>query len=74
MTFAAALAGVPSLSIVSAALKALGSTADSAIFPTNADGVTLLAPTDSAFTAALASSGPTSAEIGDNVLWGEGLQ
>ena len=56
------------MSIVSAALKALRSTADRAIFPTAADGITLLVPTDAAFTTAFASSGLTSAEIGDKVI------
>lgn len=67
-TFAKTLGGVPSLSIVSSALKALASSADSTIFPTAADGITLLAPTDAAFTAALAKSGLSAAEIGDKAV------
>lgn len=67
-TFAKALGAFPTLSIVSSAIKALGSSADSDIFPTASDGVTLLAPSDAAFTAALATSGLTSAEIGDKAI------
>lgn len=66
-TFAKALGVIPTLSIASSAIEALSSSADSAIFPAAADGVTLLAPTDAAFTAALSSSGLTAAEIGDKV-------